>query len=137
MIKRIRKFLRSKAGFTLVELMIVMVIVGILAAVAVPIYRTNVKKAMASEGAALVGSVRTGERVYFAENGAYLAIADTTFNAEIGVDTAGNKYFKTFTVTCTDPAVDFSASTSGDAGGSAAGITVTIDQDGDITYTGI
>jgi len=142
MIKRIRKFLRSQAGFTLVELMIVMIILGILAAVTVPIYRTNVKKAMASEGAALVGSIRTGERVYYAENGQYLPIAKTTSNKDICVDTAGNTFFKTFTVTCTDPMVDFTGSTTGSVTcgenpGPAAGITVTIDQDGNISYTGL
>ena len=62
---------RDMQGMTLVELMIVAVIVSILAAVAIPIYQANVKRAKASEADACLGSVRTALRVYYAENAAY------------------------------------------------------------------
>ena len=58
-------------GFTLVELMIVVVIVGILAAVALALYRGYVRKAIATEAAAGLGTVRTALRVLKAETGAY------------------------------------------------------------------
>jgi len=64
---KIRKMLKNKKGFTLIELMVVVIIVGILAAVAVPLYTGHVKKAMASEGVALLGSVRTAELAYLAQ----------------------------------------------------------------------
>ncbi len=111
----------KKKGFTLVELMVVVIIVGILATVAVPIYRTNIRKAMASEGAALLGSVLTAQRIYFAEHNAY-----TTTKSELGVDTIGNKYFTDYTVSSAD-ANGFTAETTGTGG--AAGVTVTM------TYT--
>lgn len=47
-------------GFTLIELMIVVAIIGILAAIAVPAYRDYTIKARVSEGASLVSAVRTG-----------------------------------------------------------------------------
>ena len=63
-----KKFFRNEKGFTLVELMITIVIVGILAAVAVPIYTANIKKAKMSECDAALGTIRTALRVYYATN---------------------------------------------------------------------
>ncbi len=59
--KRLRKMVRrSEAGFTLIEMLIVVLIVGILAAVAAPVYFGYTKDAKIAEGKALVGSVWTG-----------------------------------------------------------------------------
>jgi type II secretion system protein G len=66
-----KKFVNNQHGFTLVELMIVIVIVGILAAVAIPIYQGNVKKAKMSECDAALGTIRTALRVFYAEHGRY------------------------------------------------------------------
>jgi prepilin-type N-terminal cleavage/methylation domain-containing protein len=51
---------RSEAGFTLIEMLIVVLIVGILAAVAAPVYFGYTKDAKTAEGKSLVGSVWTG-----------------------------------------------------------------------------
>lgn len=56
-------------GFTLIELMIVVVIVSILALVAIPMYSGNVINAKMSEGIAGCGTVRTAARVYLAGHG--------------------------------------------------------------------
>ena len=63
--------MKRNSGFSLVELMIVIVIIGVLAAVAVPIYNNNVTKARMSEADAALGSIRTQLRVYYGENGEY------------------------------------------------------------------
>lgn len=73
------KNLRSNGGFSLVELMIVIVIIGVLAAVAVPIYNNNVRKAKMSEADAALGSIRTQLRVYYGENGAYPVAASSEY----------------------------------------------------------
>ncbi|OXU16145.1 type IV pilin protein [Sedimentisphaera salicampi] len=56
-------------GFTLIELMIVVLIVAILAAVAVPLMRGRVDSAKWSEAKAAMGTVATAIRAYHAEKG--------------------------------------------------------------------
>jgi prepilin-type N-terminal cleavage/methylation domain-containing protein len=59
----------SRKGFTLIELMVVIFIVGILAAVAIPIMRGRIDSAKWSEGKAAAGSIRTAARAFCAERG--------------------------------------------------------------------
>jgi prepilin-type N-terminal cleavage/methylation domain-containing protein len=59
---------RERKGFTLIELMVVILIVGILAAVAVPILRGRIEQAKWSEGAATAGAIKTAIRAYYADD---------------------------------------------------------------------
>jgi type IV pilus assembly protein PilA len=58
-------------GFTLIELMIVIAIVGILAAVALPAYQDYTIRAKMSEPLALLGEGKTNVSEYFIANGAF------------------------------------------------------------------
>ena len=118
--------MKSTKGFTLVELVIVIVIVGILSIVAVPIYRGYTRKAMASEGKALLGSVQTSQKIYYAEFGAFLFTASTGYDAALDVDARANKYFKEYTVT-TSAGSGYVAETTGIGG--AVGITLLLTGD--------
>ena len=59
--------MNKRKGFTLVELMVVILIVGILAAVAIPLMQGRLDKAKWSEANAAAGSIRTAIRAYAAE----------------------------------------------------------------------
>jgi type IV pilus assembly protein PilA len=58
---------KLQQGFTLIELMIVVAIIGILAAIAVPAYQDYTIRSRVSEAAALSGAVRTAMDVAFSE----------------------------------------------------------------------
>jgi len=66
--------MRRREGFTLIELMVVILIVGILAAVSIPLMRGRIDSAKWSEGKAIMGTIATALRAHVAEKGsAYTA----------------------------------------------------------------
>ncbi len=74
--------MRSGKAFTMVELMVVVLIVGILAAVAVPLMSGRIDGSKWSEGKAAMGTIASSLRAYAAEKGSF-ASAPTL--AEIGL----------------------------------------------------
>ena len=63
-------------GFTLIELMIVVVVIGILAGIAFPAYQDSVAKSRRSEAAAVLTEAAQRLEVFFSQNGRYCAAAD-------------------------------------------------------------
>jgi len=85
---------RLVAGFTLIELMIVVLIVAVLAAVAVPIYRGRIDAAKWSEGKACAGTIASAIRAYAAEKGtAVLATPDLVTDLGFGANDLDGTYF--------------------------------------------
>ena len=67
------KFTRkSNKGFTLIELMIVVAIIGILAAIAIPNFLRFQLKSKSSEGKVNIAAIRTAQESYLPEFGVYV-----------------------------------------------------------------
>jgi len=74
----------KRKGFTLVELMVVVLIVGILASVAIPLLSGRIDSSKWSEANAGAGTIRTAVRAYFAEKpAAAQALAGTMDTAAL------------------------------------------------------
>ena len=81
----------NQKGFTLIELMIVIAIIGILAAIAIPNFLKYQLKAKTTEAKVSLSAIRTSQEAYKAENDIYLACAVSTSGGLTAATTAGQK----------------------------------------------
>jgi type IV pilus assembly protein PilE len=138
----------NQRGFTLVELMIVVIIVGILAAVAIPMYQGATERAKASEAVAALGTIRGAMRVFYAEHGTYVGaggdgdLVTANGTLDVAADDLSGRYFDAncYTFDGDPTATTFSIECDGGAVANAApyasevaDIVRSIDEDGDIT----
>ena len=86
--------MKRQSGFTLLELMIVLVVVGILASIAIPSYRDSIRKSNRRAAQAVLMDIANRERQYFIANRAFADEGE--LNYALPAEVAG-KY--TFTVT--------------------------------------
>ena len=69
-------FNHRKSGFTLVELLVVVLIIGVLSAVAVPQYTKSVKKAKAVEAITMLKAITDAQEIYYMGNGQYTTVLE-------------------------------------------------------------
>lgn len=64
-------FKKKQAGFTLIEMMIVVAILGIIAAIAIPSYTNFIRKSARTQATTLLSTIAQRQEVYFIANRAY------------------------------------------------------------------
>lgn len=121
-----KKMLKNKKGFTLIELMIVVAIIGILAAIAIPNFMNYQCKAKQAEAKTVLGNIRVAQEAYLAEYDTY---SDDT--GDLGVSLKGESRY-TYTINPAS-ATAFTATATSTTVKSGSTDTWTINQDGDIT----
>lgn len=100
-----RKILKSKEGFTLIELMIVLLVLGVLATIAVPRFADMTGKANLVKAKTELKQVQTALELYNAEHGAYPSVDanDAAFKAVLA-DYLTDGDLSDYTFTYTAPA---------------------------------
>ena len=76
---------KVQQGFTLIELMIVVAIIGILAAIAIPAYQDYTIRAQVSEGLNLSGGAKAAVTEFYQDRGTW-----PTGNSQAGLESAAN-----------------------------------------------
>lgn len=123
------RFRNSHKGFTMIEMMVVVVIVGILAAIAIPLYGNYIKNSRVTEATSRIGEIVTSSKAWAQENqdasgnpiwpsgaGGIVTLSPTqNFTYAISAGGGGNASTTPFTVTAT-----------GAAGGKMAGVTIAV-----------
>jgi type IV pilus assembly protein PilE len=125
--------LNNRRGFTLIELMIVVVIIGILAALAIPKFIKVTGKAKVAEAKTILKEIFTLEKAHYNEHDCYVAFSSGAACAEIGFDLPEGVSRFNYQVTSTDSSANFEARATEavdvDGSGAANGY-LTMDQDG-------
>ena len=126
---------KNMQGFTLIELMIVVAIIAILAAIALPAYQDYVARSQVSEAMTLSSGAKTAVAEYYADRGAW-----PTTNAMAGLATAASvngKYVNQVAVGA-NGAITATMKGAGSASSKIAGgtfIMVPTDAGGSVTWT--
>jgi type IV pilus assembly protein PilA len=116
--------MKKQQGFTLIELMIVVAIIGILAAIAIPAYQDYTIRAQVSEGLNLTGGAKAAATEYYQDQGVFPA---NNTQAGLALLTAINgKYVSQVGVAGNTITVTYSSTAPRSANSNIDGATLTL-----------
>ncbi|GBL58259.1 type 4 fimbrial biogenesis protein PilE [Pseudomonas citronellolis] len=120
-------------GFTLIEMMIVVVILAILAAIALPSYQRYVLRSHRAEGQALLSEAAARQERYFAQNNSY---ASTTAALNMTSYVASLQYYGLAISNVSASTYTLTATATGSQARDSECLTLTLDQAGTRGATG-
>lgn len=116
------RVVRSRRGFTLIELMIVVAIIGILAAIAIPNYVNYILRTKQSEGSTMVGTIKVAQETHLAHRDCYVNVSQNP----AGAPSATRRAWSFATTASNRPCSDLGARTFED---------ISVRPSGDLYYT--
>jgi type IV pilus assembly protein PilE len=122
---------RKSAGFTLIEVMITVAVIGILSAIALPSYTDYIRRGKTQEATSGLANMRVKMEQYYQDNRTYASYVDASC-AQAGVAVLSGKYF---TYSCTSDATSYSIIADGVAAQGMGGYEYTINQNNAMTST--
>ena len=132
-------FLLGKKAFTLTEVIVTVVIFGVLAAIAIPVYRKTIEKSFGDRARTVLKTIYTAQRLYKLYNNRY----DSSLNPGLADSLVGHDYLEnpnagglkfTYTITAAD-ATAFTAPATRNSGTNNTEF-ITINQAGSINDAG-
>jgi len=128
-----------KSGFTLLELLIIIIIIGILAAIAIPGFSKAVEKTKVKDAQAVLSAVHSAEKIYYLDQGSFGTLDPDPAQSNTLVTnnyiTNPNSGNTTWSFSVPAPtAATFTATATRAAGGGYGGKKIVIDKDFDGTH---
>jgi type IV pilus assembly protein PilE len=123
--------MKKQTGFTLLEIMVVVVLIAILAAIGLPSYNDYILRSRLGEAYANLSDMSTKLEQYFQDQRTYNGVpAPCTAGGTVAnLPSAANARF--FTISCSNlTATTYTVTATGIAGTNTAGFTYTVDQSG-------
>ncbi len=129
--------MKNRKGFTLIELMVVVAIIGILAAIAIPMYRTQQIKSKMTEGTRAVSSVASAIGDYYQDESSYPAACAnvTAINNTLGVGISTLRYINAMSTNASGAITVTYQNISADVNGNSLVLTPNTNAVGAVEWT--
>jgi type IV pilus assembly protein PilA len=122
-------------GFTLIELMIVVAIIGILAAIAIPAYQDYTIRAQVSEGLSLASDIKAGVAEYMAQTGNWPAdLIEAGLGSTATLDDKSGRYVQSLDVTDGTITIVYGKDVNDKIAGLILSIQPLVNENGDVVW---